>query len=471
MNPASEHAGVVRRFALLGSGEALARGTAFITMAVLAHRLDAAAFGVIAFALAVVLYLGRVADAGIDLGVGIREVAAARGSLGVLVPAVLALRLVLAVGLVASCGLLALLWNAPDGRIIALYTLTLLPLAAGTRWVLTGLERTAAVGAARTLGEFIALCGVIVFVHDAGDLWRVPLAQLTGDSVAALLLAYRVRRLGIPVRPRWDAAVVARLRHHVTPYVGSTLLGLVIFNSDLIFLRILRGRELVGYYAAAYALISFLISISSAHLLTLLPALARLNGTDEAQRVLYRDAVARMLAVVLPVAVGGALIADPLVRLAFGDSFASAVPVLVVLLGTVPLFALRDIASCALLARGREGMVFRISALSAVMSVVLNLALIPRFGMMGAASATLLTEAIRVMLCVTAARSLGFPWPPLARGWRPAVAVLIMWGAVQSLPASSLWLTVPVAALIYGACLFVMRGLRRGPGWQLSLDV
>lgn len=471
VNSASEHVGVARRFALLGSGEALARCTAFVTMAVLAHRVDAGSFGIIAFAMAVVLYLGRVADAGIDLGVGVREVAAARGALGALVPAVLALRLVLAVGLVATFGLAAMLWNATDGRIIALYTLTLLPLAAGTRWVLTGLERTAAVGAARTLGELVTLCGVALFVHDANHLWRVPLAQLTGDSLATLLLAHRVRTLGIPVRPKWDGAVVARLKRHITPYVGSTLLGLVIFNSDLIFLRFLRDREAVGYYAAAYALISFLISISSAHLLTLLPALARLNGASDAQRQLYRDAVARMLAVVLPVAVGGALVADPLVRLAFGESFASAIPVLVLLLATVPLFAMRDIASCAILARGREGMVFRISALSAVLSVALNLLLIPPFGMFGAASATLLTEAVRLVLCVTAAHRLGFPWPPLIRGWRPMVAVLVMWAAVQVMPVPSLWTTIPFAALIYAASLFAVKGIRRGSGWLPSLNV
>jgi O-antigen/teichoic acid export membrane protein len=407
-----------------------------------------------------------------DLGVGVREVAAARGRLSEMVPAVFALRLVLACGLVASVGLGALLWNTRDGQILALYTLTLLPLAAGARWVLTGLERTAAVGIARTIGELATLCAIALFVHRGEDLWRIPVAQVAGDTLATIILAIRLRRLGIPYRPRWNGAVVRRLARHVAPYVGSTLLGLVIYNSDLLFLRFLRDEETVGYYAAAYALISFLINVSITYSLTLLPAFSRLEEAPEAQRELYADSVAHALTVAIPIVVGGAMLAEPIVRLAFGPSFVRSALALRILVATVPLFAVRDIAMRAVMTKGREDLIFSISWQSAVLNVALNLLLVPPFGMAGAATATVLTEAVRVTFCALAAHRVGFPRPPIGRAWRAIAAVLVMGATLLLLESSSIWVAVLGAALAYAAALFAVRGLTLRQGsWLPSLSV
>ena len=40
--------------------------------------------------------------------------------------------------------------------------------------------------------------------------------------------------------------------------VRYAVAGLLIYNSDIIFLRVLGSAEAVGYYAAAYTLLSFI---------------------------------------------------------------------------------------------------------------------------------------------------------------------------------------------------------------------
>ena len=69
---------VGRAFVALGSGEVAARLIAFAGTLYVARTLGPSRYGVIGFALAVLLYLQRLADAGFDLGVGVREVAAHR---------------------------------------------------------------------------------------------------------------------------------------------------------------------------------------------------------------------------------------------------------------------------------------------------------------------------------------------------------------------------------------------------------
>ena len=59
----------------LGLGEAAARLIGFIAMLVVARRVGASMYGVIGVATAVVLYLNRVVDGGLELGLGVREVA------------------------------------------------------------------------------------------------------------------------------------------------------------------------------------------------------------------------------------------------------------------------------------------------------------------------------------------------------------------------------------------------------------
>jgi len=123
----------------------------------------------------------------------------------------------------------------------------------------------------------------------------------------------------------------------------------------------------------------------------------------------------------------------------------------------------------ALMARRREDLLLHTVWASAAASIVLNILLVPSMGMMGAAVATVLTEFVRMLLAVGFAGRLGFPFPPLMRAWRPAVATAAMVGALLALPGASPWVEVPVGAVCYGVVLALVGGLRlnRAQGIQL----
>src|SRR5688572_29740424 len=310
-----------RSFIGLGIGEAGARLIAFATTLLIARRLGTDGLGVISFAFAILLYLQRVVDAGFDLGIGIREAANRRQNLRDFVPPVLTFRLVLAAATIGLVVLSALLIRQVEGGMVALYALTLIPLALSTRWVLTGMGMTGAVGLSRALGEAVVLIVVFLVVSGQPDLWRVPVSQLLGDTAAALLLIMVLHQHGVHASLRWDAGTVRPLVRHVTPYVGSALLGLAIFNSDLLFLRAFADRTTVGLYAAAYALVSFLINVGATYSLTLIPSLAQLSDEPLARQSVYATAWARALAIVVPLAAGGALVAQQAITVVFGPAF------------------------------------------------------------------------------------------------------------------------------------------------------
>ena len=461
------HATIARSFLALGTGEALARIIAFGAMLIVAHRLGAEGFGVISFSAAVLLYLSRVVDAGFDMGIGIREASLRRDTLGEFIPAILSFRLLLAVivGGIAGAASLSLL-PAPEGPVVALYCLTLIPMALSARWALTGLDRTMTAGIARTAGELAVFVTVAMMVRGPMDQWRVPLAQLIGDTLAALIVLVGLRRLGIAVGLRWNGAIVQPLVvRHITPYVGSTLLGIVLFNADVIFLRIFRDATTVGLYASAYALVSFLLNIGGTYALTLLPSLTRLAVDPATRQRVFEEAAAKVFLVILPVTVGGAMIGAEILTAVYGAEFSAAGPVLAVLLVSAPLSLLRSVATTAIMAERRESVLLQIVGVSAVVNIVLNIIVVPRWGMTGAAVVTVITELLRLALSQYHATRLGFAVPRAQRVWKPVVAGALMALLLGMTPIGQQPLiAVPVAAVMYGFALVILGALkfRRG---------
>ncbi|HEX4936018.1 MAG TPA: polysaccharide biosynthesis C-terminal domain-containing protein, partial [Gemmatimonadaceae bacterium] len=210
-------------------------------------------------------------------------------------------------------------------------------------------------------------------------------------------------------------AEVRRLLARALPLVGSTVLGLVVFNVDIFFLRLYHDAGLVGLYAAAYTAISFLLNLGVTYSMSLLPSLTRLATAPAQEGELYHAAHGKVFALAIPIAAGGAMLARPLMATLFGAPFAAAGPTLAVLLGSMVISVVRDVSVVALMARRREDLLFHTVWASAGASVVLNILLVPSMGMMGAAVATVLTELVRGVLAIAFARRLGFPLPPLAR--------------------------------------------------------
>ena len=462
---------ILRSFVALGIGEAAARVIGFAATLVIARRLGTEGLGIASFAFTIVLYLKRVVDAGFDLGIGIREAATRRQNLREFVPPVLTFRLVLAAGTIGLVVLTALIVNRVEGDMVVLYALTLIPLALSTRWVLTGMGLANVAGLSRAVGEAVLLIAVLLVVSTQTDLWRVPVSQLLGDTAAALLLLAVLHQYGVHAALRWDAGTVRPLVRHVAPYVGSALLDLAIISSALLFLRGFADLATVGLYAAAYTLVNFLVNVGAMYSMSLMAPLAQLAEDPPERQSIYSTAWARAVAVMLPVAAGGGLIAHDAITVAFGTDFVAAGTVLVVLLISVPLSMLRSVAAAAIMAQGREDILFRTVLISAVVNIGLNLVAVPVFGMLGAAAVTVVTELLRLVLAQHYATMLGARAPGFRRHWKTALATIIMAVSVALGFRGSFITAIAVGTVVYTVALFAVGGVGRDAHGRFELRV
>ncbi|MBP6771608.1 MAG: polysaccharide biosynthesis C-terminal domain-containing protein [Gemmatimonadaceae bacterium] len=462
---------VGRAFVVLGLGEALARIIGFAGTIYVARTLGAESYGIISVAAAIVLYCSHLANYSVEL-LGAREVAKGVGDdlqnagriravVDRLVPPLLLARLGIAAACILVLGVIGLwLMPQPDGFVLAVTALGLLPVAASTRFVFIGLERPMGAAISGVLGDTLALVVVLLFVHDTTDLSVVPVSRLVGEGATALVMVALLRRMGCALPPRRSPEIVRPLFASATPLVMHAILGLAIFNSDLIFLRAMRDARTAGMYAAAYTIISFLLNLGVTYGTSILPVLTREQENGERQRATYQQAMMQVIAVAVPVAVGGTLLAGGLVELVFGDAYQEAVRPMQILMWSIVVAWVRNVVQMGLVAKDQQTFVLRTTAWSALANTLLNLALIPVFGMPGAAAATLATEALRTIVALRYAHQLALPFGVWARLWRPLVAAAAMAAVLLTIPVPHVLLAVAVGMLVYGAALFATGGLR-----------
>jgi O-antigen/teichoic acid export membrane protein len=456
--PEASVARLERSFLSLATGEGLARGAAFAATVYLARVLGADGYGVVALAAALTLYPAKLADFGISI-LGSREVAEdperARG----LASALLTGRFVVSCAAAAAMTALAgSLLSPREALVFAGYALTLLVGSLNATWILIGLEDTRPAAAARIAGALLLLGATLLLVRDASQVARAPLGVLVGEfSTVALLLGAASRR-GFRIRPGWDARAVPVFRRAL-PLLGHELLGLAIYNADLVLVRLFHGSVSVGNYAAAYALVTLLVNGAVLYGQSLVAALARLRASG-GDALLLPTAAARVLTVALPAAVGGALLAPRITATFFGARYTEAPLALGILLLAVPLAALRSVATAGLVAANAGGTLLRITASAAVLVVALGLVLIPPLGTAGAALAAAATEAVHASWSLRAARLLGLPVLAPGRLRAPGLAAALMAAAVLPLRGGPLWLSVPLGLLVYGGVLALGGALR-----------
>lgn len=456
----SESERIGRRFLALGGGEIVARLLSFAAMIYLARVLSPALYGVIGVMMGVMLYLGQLADGGLEL-VGMPYVARHRDRAGAAAAPLLSLRVALAVALTALTAVVALtLLPEPDGPLLAVASLGMVATALSTRWVHLGLEGARPVALARTAGEALTLGAIVMLVRGSEDVALVPVAQVAGALFTSLALLAALRSRGVVVPFRWSPVEAIPVFRRSVSLVGFTLLGLLLFNFDLIFLRIVAGAGDAGLYAAAYTLVAFAANVIVAFAHTVLPALVRLEGDRSARDTVYATACAQAFALAVPVGVGAAYVAPLLIGTVFGPEYSAAAPALSWLAIAIPLAALRELPIIGLLATHREDRLLRVNALTVVANVALVTAFVPHFGLVGAAVCTVITELLRLALAVRYAREIGLPLVSPARLLRPAAAAGVMAVVLLLVAPPSIWVAVPAGAAVFGASLALMGGVR-----------
>lgn len=418
-----------------------------LTLGTVAHvtrTLGTEGYGVLGFGLALYTYFSLAARPGLDT-LAVRELARAPDRVGDLAADVTSLQVVLAVGASAAYVLTVLAFDRPPVERAALLAIgiPLLVQPFALEWVYQGVERMGVLALRNVAASALQLVAALALVRGPDDLvWAGAIQGVAlGAVTAALYVAYR-REFG-PLRLRVNVAAWGSLLRPALPIATSVFMTLVYYNLDKLMLGVLRDDTEVGLYEAAYRWV--MVALVPATILSqaFFPALSAALG-DRASMAERARAYARSnLGVGFPVALGGALLASPLVVLLAGDAFAPAAPVLALLMVNVGVVYVNMALSHPLLAWDLQVPYMWSVSAGAAANVVLNVVLIPDYGLWGAAWATLGAE-VAVL----------------------GVLGVLYWRTVGTLPVASAALALCAAAL--GVGLPVGGALALGGPWGVG---
>ncbi|MCC6177942.1 MAG: flippase [Chloroflexi bacterium] len=404
-----------------------------------------------------------------DLGLGafvVREVARlrlvpnARERTDGLFGDTLRLRLLLASG--AAVLLVAAAWatNRPLPMIVAIglgaVGLVLYGAQGACESVLAGFERLDVVAAAKVANQIAFVLGGAAALYFGLGYHGLVIASLLSTCLLATICWQGVRRLGV----RSARATVSdwpKLLRRSAPFaVIAGMLGFS-YKFDSVLLNVTRGDAETGFYGAAYNLVFTAAFLSNAVNTALYPTLTRRAISAPARLPEIAGRAWRYLLVIaLPIAVGGWALADQIIDLLFGASYAPAAPALAILIWVVPLMFTSELLGYVVVVGGAEGRVARAVMASTGLNVALNLLLIPQFGLIGAALMTLITELLLVMQYVWHLRG------TLARAnlsyavVRPLAAAVLMGGLTLALRSQPVLANVAISGSIYGLLLLLL---------------
>jgi O-antigen/teichoic acid export membrane protein len=191
------------------------------------------------------------------------------------------------------------------------------------------------------------------------------------------------------------------------------------------------------------------------------PTLSRFYVTSrDSMRRLLSATVKLAIIVSLPMAVGGTILARPIMNLLYGSQYDNGIIAFQILIWVTAIMLVSSSYSSALLASGQQSKYAKVVAFGLGINLILNLTLIPSFGLMGTAIAALVTQTL---VTCQIYRYFNQVMPVPFKGYllRPALSCIGMGIFLYLCSNWNVVLLVVFGAVVYLFLLIAMGGVTR----------
>lgn len=231
---------------------------------------------------------------------------------------------------------------------------------------------------------------------------------------------------------------------------------------DIVLITKYLGFTETGLYTAAYKfydLLAFFPAVVS-HALYPLFASLMAQGDKSQIRGILEKYLRFMVALALPIAVGGMLMAKPIVMLLAGDEFAGAAPVLAVLVWAPAILFMYIVVNSIVISQLTK-FAMGITGVNVVVNIIGNIILLPRVGIVGAAAMTIFSEALQGIFYFYFVKKKITDFRFFSLIWQPVLASLVMGFVVWNIRTMHLILVVPIAVVVYALILLLLRFFKK----------
>lgn len=282
--------------------------------------------------------------------------------------------------------------------------------------VLIGVQRwrqAAAIGL--TLGGVGTVATVAVLVAGGGITGMFAVEAF----IAAVSLAWTssvARRSFAAIAPRAEPDKQTRRDFNGYAAVASVIVVFEVVvwkRSEFLFLERYGTATALANYSVAFAMATAIAYLPQGMAGVLSPAIASLYGAAAFDRI--RTGVARAIRLVatlsFPIAAGTFAIGPTLLREIYGNEYAKAGKVLLVLMTSFPFVPLGSLGTSVVHGFGRVRLALSVVAVAAVLDIGTAIAVVPAYGAVGAAIANSVAQVAGGGLVLLAASRVAGPFP------------------------------------------------------------
>lgn len=437
----------------------------FFTMYI-ARYLGAEGFGVLSFGLAFAGIFTVFTDIGLQ-ALMIREIARDKASAAKFLGNVAVIKVLLAM---LTFGLMALVINLLDYpqqtvNVVYLFGLTVALNAFSLMFygVFLAYERMEFQALGQVLGGTITLAGAFWAIsHNysvAGFAMFYPIASVVALGYSFAISAWKFTLPRIEV----DLGFWKRTFKEAWPFGLTALFAAFFYSIDSVMLSLIKGEEAVGWYSAAYRLISVLMFIPVAYFSSIFPIMSRLHITSkELQRFTYERSFKYMLILGVPIGVGTTILADKIVVLIFGLGYVNSITPLQIMVWSMVFIFASGVFVQLFNTANKQIVVTIVVTICAIANVILNIILTPRYGVSGASISALVTQALLFLINYVWSLRMGYSIPIknlVESAARVFIASAIMCTILLYLENFYILALIPLSALLYFAVLYIIGGI------------
>lgn len=309
------------------------------------------------------------------------------------------------------------------------------------------------------LTQVSAIVGTIATIAVAWWL-RSVWALVAGQLISAILGAV-LSYVFLPGRPRFefDREIARDLMRYGKFITGSSMLLYIATEIDSAVIGKVLGHAELGYYAVASTIAQTMTTqLAKVAAGIMMPAYSKLQTDIPALRNAYLRTLGLVMFAVLPAALGLVLVAEPLLRVVYGEKWLLAI-VPLQLLAVFGLFrSMAAFTGYLFEGIGQPKVAFTMAGVRLVVILPLIVPAALYYGLAGVAITVIAGMAAQwiVGLCylykrldIGLGKILRTMWQPV---WTTAVMGLAVWGMMHVVDANHVWgllATVGVAAVVY----------------------
>ena len=317
------------------------------------------------------------------------------------------------------------------------------------------------VAMAELIGRVVQLSLTWVLIQ-LGYSFLFLVSALSISGLANFLLIFWWARKYCRLRLEFDWSYWKNILSQSYPLAIASVLVMIYFSSDSLFLSALKPAADVGIYRLSYKILESLIFFPAMFVGLIMPLLSNSAKSDPAKfKTIFQHGSDILMIFAIPLVLGTFILSPAIINLLGGGKYSESAPIFNILIAAVGIIFFGTLFSYVLIALEKQKSLLWISAVGAVFNVVANLIFIPRYSYYAAAATTVLTETL-VAILMAAAIYRFFHWLPSFKiVLKCLLASLAMVAVLWLLSGYNLGILFVVALAVYFSALYLMRGFSK----------